>query len=89
MKTTKFDNAIHSKNFYNTAITPAEIDMADHKVVMGRYRYSVFLSVFLDVGIGIFNTAGIGIFAHCPTVLFGERERFSRSLYMLSSVCRL
>jgi len=45
---------------------------------MVRYRYSVFLSVFLNVGIGvsigILNTAGIGIgiFAHCPTVLFSD-----------------
>ena len=41
---------------------------------------SVSVSVFLNTaGIGI----GIGIFAHCPTVLFGERERFSRSLYAI------
>ena len=61
------------------------------RLVMGRYRYSVFLSVFLNVGIGvgisILNTAsivfgvGVGVFARCPTVLFSEHERFSRSLY--------
>ena len=60
---------------------------------MGRYRYFESVSVFgIFVGIGV----GIGIFeyrryryryryliAHCPTVLFGERERFSRSLYAI------